>query len=250
MGSAAMNLLRTILLLTLCLALSVSKAQQSTTKNAAQGSDFLIDPSKPYVYLELDHVGPRKPLRASEPNTGLWLHLENNCKLPIVVMALGAPPSVGTEVQSVVDEVVPNLQASGAVGDGVGGGVLIPHGLEEMTDIFRTPNMTEAEIRSAEDVQKRVGKDFHSKSVPERPQGYNSGYEPVASTLTIVPPGGQLLFSVPVNHVSEFWHFEIPFRLALPNKGRIRSPYSYVAFYQEDLRDSHGNAAPPTPTTH
>jgi hypothetical protein len=63
----------------------------------------------------------------------------------------------------------------------------------------------------------------------------------------MIPPGGQVFFSLLLNHMSKVWHFEIPFRLALPNKGRIRPPYSYVVFYQEDL---HGNAAPPTPATH
>jgi hypothetical protein len=57
-----------------------------------------------------------------------------------------------------------------------------------------------------------------------------------------------VFFSVPANHVSKIWHFEIPFRLALPNKGRIRTPYSYVVFYQEDLKDNHGSAT--SPTTH
>jgi len=104
--------------------------------------------------------------------------------------------------------------------------------------------MTEQEVRSAEEMQR------NAKVSPERPLGYDShnGFDTVA--LTLIPPGKQALFSIPINHVSKTWHFEIPFRLALPKKGRIRPPYSYVAFYEEDLKDNHGNAAAPTPTTH
>ncbi len=29
--------------------------------------EFVLNPEKPYVYLQFDHVGPRKPLRAGEP---------------------------------------------------------------------------------------------------------------------------------------------------------------------------------------
>ncbi len=237
-----MKLLRGIFFLTLCFPLFVVKAQQPATKSTAQGTDFLIDSTKPYVYLELDHLGARKPLRASEPNIGLWLRLKNNCKLPIVIMALGAPPNGDGEVLSLADEVVPNPQRSG---DGLFSGVITPKGLEEMTDIFRWPNMTEEEVRSAEHARS-VGQNINSKNDAERPYGYNGGYEPVAPILTVIPPGGQILFSLPANHVSESWHVEIPFRFALPNKSKIRPPYNYVAFYQEDTKDARVDAATPT----
>jgi len=72
--------------------------------------DFLIDPSKPYVYLEIDHIGPThkyppvpmeiyaiganassteagQAIRATEqmPNQDIYLRLRNNCRIPIVV---------------------------------------------------------------------------------------------------------------------------------------------------------------------
>lgn len=89
-----MKLLKSILLLAVCVPLSAFITKQAGTKDAAEvSSDFLLDQSKPYVYLEVDHVGARKPLRDGEPNTGIWLRMKNNCKLPIVIMALGAPPT-------------------------------------------------------------------------------------------------------------------------------------------------------------
>jgi hypothetical protein len=240
-----MKLLLGILLLSFCFPSSDVMAHQSATKAPAPESDFLIDPSKPYVYLELDHVGPRRPLREGEPGTGLWLRLKNNCRLPIVVMAYGSL-SAGDEVLSVADEVVRNPHAFGK-GDGGAGGILARQGLEGMTDIFIFPNMTEAEIAAAEDMEKRAEPDHHSKKAAERPHGYNAGNEPMSPTITEIPPGKQLLFSLPASHVSESWHIEIPFRLALANTSGIRPPYSYVAFYDKDLKEPAEHAAPSAP---
>jgi hypothetical protein len=242
-----MKTLGTTLLLTFCLCLFTLNAAQVPTKSTAQGySDFLIDPNKPYVYLEVDHVGPRKPLRNGEPNIGIWLRLKNNCKLPIAILAVGAPPKNLDGAITVENEIVPNPEF---LGEGPGEdarmtGIIAPHELEEMIDVFHFPNVTEEEVKSAEAMQR------NSKALPSRPLGYNSynGFD--AFGLTLIPPGGQAFFSVPINHVSKTWHFEIPFRLALPSKSRIRPPYSHVAFYQEDLKDNQGNAAPPVPTTH
>lgn len=60
--------------------------------------DFVIDQSKPYVYLKFDHIGPRKPVQDGEGNTGIWLRVVNNCRIPIVFVSL---PGIG-----LVDEVV------------------------------------------------------------------------------------------------------------------------------------------------
>jgi hypothetical protein len=64
--------------------------------------------------------------------------------------------------------------------------------------------------------------------------------------LTVIAPGEQLYFSVPANHVSKSWHFEIPFRLGAPDNSRTRPPYSYVAFYQDDLDRAREKADTPT----
>jgi hypothetical protein len=47
--------------------------------------EFVLDGSNPYVYLKLDHVGPRKPAVDGEPSVGVWIRLVNNCRLPILV---------------------------------------------------------------------------------------------------------------------------------------------------------------------
>lgn len=46
-----------------------------------------LDTTKPFVYIEFDHTGPREPLRPDELARGLWLRLVNNSVLPIIVRA-------------------------------------------------------------------------------------------------------------------------------------------------------------------
>jgi len=46
---------------------------------------FVIDQSKPYVYLRFDHLGNREPAHGGESAKGLWLRLVNNCNLPIKI---------------------------------------------------------------------------------------------------------------------------------------------------------------------
>jgi hypothetical protein len=239
-----MNLLRKIPLVAFYLLTSLLNAAGAGTKVASSVESFLIDPSKPYVYLEVDHHGPRKPLRDGEPDTGIWLRLKNNCTLPVVVIASGVPAESPGEALWVEDEVVPNRPSTGT--ESMGSGIGYQPGQEDLTDIFLSPNMNEAEVRGAEDAMKRRPQSAEKDERVKRPHGYNDGYQPGPQMLKVIPSGGEVHFSVPINHVSETWHFEIPFRLALPNKVRVRPPYSYVAFYQDDLDRAQGKAATPT----
>jgi hypothetical protein len=217
------------------------------TKVASSVESFLVDPSNPYVYLAVDHVGPRKPLRDGEPDTGIWLRLKNNCALPVVVITSGVPDERSGQALWVEDEVVPNRPSAGT--ESMGTAIGYQSGQKDLTDIFLWPNVNESEVRGAEDAMKRSLQSPEKDENVKRPHGYNGGQQPGPQILTVVPPGGEVRFSVPTNHVSKAWHFEIPFRLALPQKGRARQPYSYVAFYDEDLKNYHDNAAAPTPTT-
>ena len=113
-----------LILLGLCLLLNMLSGAQSTKDNEQDYSKFLLDANKPYVYLEVDHVGPRKPLRNDEPTMGIWLHLKNNCRLPIVVLAIG--DQSGNSALSLEDEVVPNAEVFGAGEDARMAGVVAP----------------------------------------------------------------------------------------------------------------------------
>jgi hypothetical protein len=87
-------------LLTLILVVSTSVLAQNAP------SDFVLDKSKPYAYLEFDHAGPRKPYQTGEGNAGLWLRVVNNCRIPIVLRSTAAPE--GETGVILEDQVVPN----------------------------------------------------------------------------------------------------------------------------------------------
>jgi hypothetical protein len=63
------------------------------------------------------------------------------------------------------------------------------------------------------------------------PEGYSSE---VFSTRTI-PPGADLLFSVPVNHVSPSWYLQIIFNLDALGTTYGSEPYSVVSFHWQDI---------------
>jgi hypothetical protein len=51
-----------------------------------------LDATKPIVYIQFDHAGPRQPVEQDEPATGLWLRLVNNTIVPIEVKTDGTDP--------------------------------------------------------------------------------------------------------------------------------------------------------------
>jgi len=70
----------------------------------APGNGFVIDPSRPCVYIEFERVAQRKPISDEEASTGLWLRLKNNTRIPIEVMTFD--PGTGVNETGVMDEVV------------------------------------------------------------------------------------------------------------------------------------------------
>jgi len=155
---------------------------------------FVIDQSKPYVYLKFDHIGARKPLSPDETDKGLWLRLVNNCRMPIVVGIFN--PSTGDPGVGVFDEIIPTGAIKGLMVPG-------PSGRAQQTE--------------------------SPKEKP--PEGYSSE---VFST-TIIKPGGDLLFSVPLNHVSPSWHMQVKFKLHLSDSERVTEPETILAFYWQDI---------------
>jgi len=180
--------------------------------------DFLIDPSKHYVYLKFDHVGERKPLLAEETNKGLWLRLVDNCRVPIAVAIFNsenADHSVG-----VYDEVVSSITM---------GPLPIVH--------FPRPpqSRTTPAVASKEAI----------------PQGYTP---PDTFSTTTISPGESLLFNLPLNHVGPSWGLEIRFYFELPGESYGTGPYSVVSFDWQDIPEKFRTPGPaqvsPKPTTH
>jgi hypothetical protein len=164
-------------------------------------SDFVLNPSKPYVYLQFDHVGPRKPLREGEGNVGLWLRIVNNCREPITVPTFGL--SSGDPGVGVLDEVVPDILTMSVTADS--GGI----------------NVSEGAASTAVPVS--------PKNSP--PQGYSAE----VSSMTRVLPGKDMLFSVPLNHVSDKWFMRVRFVLDVNKPSVGTGPYTYLDFFKTQI---------------
>lgn len=209
-------------------------------KSQAQGEQLSVDAAKPYVYLVFDHIGHRKPLRLGEPDEGIWLELVNNSKYPISILA-------ASDWAWISDQVVPDAPIP--MGDSEGNAVVYAPGQSDYSDIFLNPNQTETEVRGAEYASKSLSCSNRSiTSQAVRPHGYNEGEQPGVLALQIIPPGGHRLFSLPANHVGKAWHIEVPFRFALKHGGPERQPYSYVAFFWDDLPEAYRSAHLVTPS--
>lgn len=220
-----------------CLVLVPFGALSVYSQTAEEGMS--LSDSKPYVYLEFDHIGPRTPLQAGESNRGIWLHLKNNSRFAITVIASADSTWVG-------DEVVPDAPSPGteSLGDAIG----YKPGQEDFTDIYLFPNETEAEVRGAELAVKERSVRARSTS-PKRPRGYSGGHEPGPQVLKVIPSGEEILFSLPSDHLSSSWHLEIPFRFAIKHAGSHRPPYSNVALFWDDLPEAYRSAAAATPSS-
>jgi hypothetical protein len=159
------------------------------------GKEFLIDVNSPFVYVKFDHIGPGAPRNPSEPNSRVWLRLRNNCRIAIIVRANGVPDDSPKDEVGLEYDVAGNPPVRGLV-------ELLNAGTEK------------PETRTT-----RSSQSSETKS-DEIPRGY---MEEVASLVSI-GPGEEILFSIPVNHLSDRWHMEIPFDFELPNgKGPLRA---------------------------
>jgi hypothetical protein len=234
----AMKRPRFMPVLSFCLGLSLVGVLPGYSQ--ASEETISLNVAKPYVYLEFDHVGSRSPLRAGEPNRGIWFRLKNNSRFAVTVIA-------STDSAWVGDEVVPDVPSPGteSLGDAIG----YKPGQEDFTDIYLFPNQTEAEVRGAESTSNgRDGGKVKADNL-RRPQGYSGGHQPGPQVLKVIPSGGEVLFSLPIDHVRPSWHLEIPFRFALKHEGSARPPYSYVAFFWDDLPDAYRTGSTESPAS-
>jgi hypothetical protein len=160
-------------------------------------ADFLVDPSKDYVYLKFDHAGSRERLAGDEVSQGLWMRLVNNCRLPVVVATFN--PGTNDPGVGIYDMVVPMVAKGptlrlGSDKNGQRGASRIPSG--------------------------------------KVPKGYSL---PDTFSTASISSGESLLFSVPANHVGPSWSFEIRFYLELPGTHYGSGPYSVLSFDLVDI---------------
>jgi len=177
----------------------------TTMHGQSPDTSFVLDGSKPYVYLQFDHVGPRKPLHEGEPSTGIWLRVVNNCKVPISVRSYGVTTGdIGT---GVFDEIIP-----------------IQQGITVQAASGEVPVSTDEKPA-------QKGANEPSAKMPE-------GYSAELSSATRVLPGESLLFSVPRNHVSRDWFLRVKFALAVSNPSAGTGPFTELDFFNEQIPSS------------
>jgi hypothetical protein len=74
---------------------------------------------------------------------------------------------------------------------------------------------------------------------PQKPRSeMPGGYMFHVGSNYILPPGKSLSFSVPINHVAEDWHIEIPFAFVLPAV-RCCQPRMSAVFFLYDVPDEY-----------
>ncbi len=208
--------------LALAMSFVTSLGQTGVPRKAASHGSFLLDQSKPYVYLEVDHIGAREPRNEEEPNIGIWLRLHNNCAIPIVIRTFGIPPNGSKGEIGVLDNVVLNPRQP--VGDGVVSYGTWPKGMSapDVSAVLGAPGTT---TKSA------LSQSGERKANDAMPYGYRF---PTSSSVALAP-GQSVYFSLPRNHVSDSWHVEIPFRFDLKVRSLLRTPDNFIALYQGDL---------------
>ncbi len=177
-------------------------------------SSFVIDATRPYVYLKFDHLGQGVPLNENEPSQRLWFRLVNNSKVPIVIDTFGVPEGSPKDECGVMDKVVRNeVGGDGAV-------TVLP------------PMRSSSPLGSSE-----------KPAVDQKPEGMPYGYWfHVGSTMSI-PPGEAVLFSLPTSHLSTGWHVQIPFTFEVPHGRGPRDPAvggepeMFLSYFLADLPD-------------
>jgi hypothetical protein len=171
-----------LLAVSLCFASSKSQARKTD-----DGSSFVIDAKRPYAYLKFDHIGKGPRVWGDEPDSQIWFHLVNNCKVSIVVKTFAPPDGSLKNEQGAEDRIVANEppRAYGMMHDGT----IVP-------------------------------KPWKKTTPDELPRAYS--FEIVG--LQSILPGKSILFSVPISHLGERWHFEIPFEFDIPMGKFPRDP--------------------------
>ena len=174
--------------------------------------DFALDRSKPFAYLNFDHLGPRKPLTESEPNVGIWIKIVNNCRVPLVVPTFGA----GVLDQIIVMEPLSGVTATAPI-------ETEPILLNSILDDAGLPTQDAAVMpKTTTDQTPEVP----MKKVP--PRGYMDGVD--LYSMTRIPPGGDLVFSVPINHVGDSWFLRVRAVLDVSEPRAGQGPYIELDF--------------------
>jgi hypothetical protein len=116
--------------------------------------------------------------------------------------------------------------------------------------VLRTFGVPEGSPKDEVGVMHDIVKDRKSKykltlktktSEPRHHAKMPIGYDADHSTAETIPPGESVLFSMPVTHLSKYWHIEIPYQFDVPpGKGPLKAvtsgePRMVLLYYVWDL---------------
>lgn len=175
-------------LVALCLPLLLIATPDLQIQASHSTTSFVIDDTRPFVYVEFDRIGPGAPWSKDESTTRIWLHLRNNCRVPITVLANGVPDDSPKDEVGLMYDVVEDP----------------PSRIIVVRDTLQ---------KTARKPQAASEKDAAVSEVEEMPRGRLADF---GSSISI-PPGKAILFSIPTNHISERWHIDIRFQFDLPS---------------------------------
>ncbi len=180
----------------------------------AQDSEnvFVLDNSRPYAYVEFDHVGPRKPLYQWEPNVGIWIRIVNNCRIPLRFMKFS-----GDQSDLVFDEVVPYKE----------GGLIITAESAEV-ELIAPKILVDGRIAPPPETQKE--KERRPNQITPPP-----GYSDDLISYVHIAPGKSILVNFPRDHVSKDWFMRLWFTLAIGRIEKIAQPNTCLEFHEENI---------------
>lgn len=87
-------------------------------------------------------------------------------------------------------------------------------------EVVRNPEVRMAVLMDKPGSQKATGQQEPEAAIEELPRGNNFH----VASLVSVEPGSDILFSIPINGLSDKWHVEIPFEFELPKGKGQRDP--------------------------
>jgi hypothetical protein len=95
------NLMRKILIASLLAVGVVARPQ-----DVHMSGGFVINPNRPFVYLEFDHIGKGIQRNEDEPAMRLWFKFVNNCNHAVKLRTYGVPEGSPPNEVGVIDDVV------------------------------------------------------------------------------------------------------------------------------------------------
>ncbi len=166
-------------------------------------SSVRLKKNEPNVYIKLDRVGRRKPLRTGESDEGIWLRLHNNSKWSLFFPVFNVPDEYGDAGMYYDVEYIPKPET----------------------------NYDPLSIGQGQSEQSNT-------AIPSVP----SGYQIIHTSSTIeLPSGDSILFSIPREHLRNRLHIRIKFNYEWEDSSDVfagREPIHYVTFNSYQLERS------------